>query len=59
MSVNSFATVLVCLQCRLRGKIDSGGVVSALLEERFSMGLNFLLSAEVRINGLINASCAT
>ncbi|KAF2542940.1 hypothetical protein F2Q68_00032271 [Brassica cretica] len=30
-----------------RGKIDSNGVTSALLEERLSMGLNFLLSAEV------------
>lgn len=38
-----------CLfQCRLRGKIDSNGVVSAFLEERLNMGLNFLLSAEVR-----------
>ncbi|PIN07974.1 hypothetical protein CDL12_19460 [Handroanthus impetiginosus] len=35
------------IQCRLRGKIDSNGVVAALLEERFNMGLNFLLSAEI------------
>ncbi|KAG6433509.1 hypothetical protein SASPL_105123 [Salvia splendens] len=34
-------------QCRLRGKIDSNGSVSAFLEERLNMGLNFLLSAEV------------
>ncbi|KAF2587123.1 hypothetical protein F2Q70_00036925 [Brassica cretica] len=34
-------------QSRVRGKIDSNGVTSALLEERLSMGLNFLLSAEV------------
>ncbi|KAL0369868.1 UNVERIFIED_CONTAM: Mitochondrial import receptor subunit TOM40-1 [Sesamum angustifolium] len=33
--------------CRLRGKIDSNGVVAAFLEERFNMGLNFLLSAEI------------
>jgi mitochondrial import receptor subunit TOM40 len=35
------------LQCRLRGKIDSNGVVAAYLEERLNMGVNFLLSAEV------------
>ncbi|XP_041993198.1 mitochondrial import receptor subunit TOM40-1-like [Salvia splendens] len=34
-------------QCRLRGKIDSNGSVSAFLEERLNMGLNFLLSAEI------------
>ncbi|PHT77941.1 Mitochondrial import receptor subunit TOM40-1 [Capsicum annuum] len=34
-------------QCRLRGKIDSNGCVSAFLEERLNMGLNFILSAEV------------
>ncbi|XP_010466172.1 PREDICTED: mitochondrial import receptor subunit TOM40-1 [Camelina sativa] len=34
-------------QARVRGKIDSNGVASALLEERLSMGLNFLLSAEL------------
>ncbi|KAJ0232185.1 Mitochondrial import receptor subunit TOM40-1 [Hirschfeldia incana] len=34
-------------QSRIRGKIDSNGVTSALLEERLSMGLNFLLSAEI------------
>ncbi|KAL8527145.1 hypothetical protein ACS0TY_005135 [Phlomoides rotata] len=43
----SFGYDYILRQCRLRGKIDSGGVVSALLEERFSMGLNFLLSAEI------------
>lgn len=36
-------------QCRLRGKIDSGGCVSAFLEERLNMGLNFILSAEVKL----------
>ncbi|CAF2128214.1 hypothetical protein BRARA_C03767 [Brassica rapa] len=34
-------------QSRVRGKIDSNGVASALLEERLSMGLNFILSAEL------------
>ncbi|KQK21895.1 mitochondrial import receptor subunit TOM40-1 [Brachypodium distachyon] len=34
-------------QCRLRGKIDSNGVVAAYLEERLNMGVNFLLSAEI------------
>lgn len=34
-------------QCRLRGKIDTNGVVTALLEERFSPGINFVLSAEM------------
>ncbi|XP_010487959.1 PREDICTED: mitochondrial import receptor subunit TOM40-1 [Camelina sativa] len=34
-------------QARVRGKIDSNGVASALVEERLSMGLNFLLSAEL------------
>ena len=37
----------VLFQSRVRGKIDSNGVASALLEERLSMGLNFILSAEV------------
>lgn len=34
-------------QCRLRGKVDTNGVVSAFLEERFSPGINFVLSAEL------------
>ncbi|THU68215.1 hypothetical protein C4D60_Mb08t01560 [Musa balbisiana] len=33
--------------CRLRGKLDSNGVVAAFLEERLNMGVNFILSAEV------------
>ncbi|OAY66560.1 Mitochondrial import receptor subunit TOM40-1, partial [Ananas comosus] len=33
--------------CRLRGKIDSNGVVAAFLEERLNMGVNFILSTEV------------
>lgn len=36
-------------QCRLRGRIDSSGVVAAYLEERVNVGVNFLLSAEVRL----------
>lgn len=35
-------------QCRLRGKLDTNGVVGALLEERLNVGVNLLLSAEVR-----------
>ncbi|EPS59327.1 hypothetical protein M569_15481, partial [Genlisea aurea] len=34
-------------QCRLRGKLDSNGVVAGFLEERLNMGLNLLLSAEI------------
>jgi len=34
-------------QCRLRGKVDTNGVVSAYVEERFSPGINFVLSAEL------------
>ncbi|KAJ9527261.1 hypothetical protein QJQ45_025530 [Haematococcus lacustris] len=34
-------------QCRLRGKIDTNGVVTAFLEERFSPGINFVLSGEL------------
>ena len=34
-------------QCRLRGRVDSNGTVSAFLEERLNVGVNFLLSAEV------------
>lgn len=34
-------------QCRLRGKVDTNGVVTTYLEERFSPGINFVLSAEL------------
>ena len=34
-------------QCRLRGKIDTNGVVSTYVEERFAPGINFVLSAEI------------
>lgn len=47
-NVSSYVTFSL-LQCRLRGKVDSNGVVAAFLEERLNMGLNFILSAEVRI----------
>ncbi|XP_066393671.1 mitochondrial import receptor subunit TOM40-1-like [Miscanthus floridulus] len=43
----SFGYDYLLRQCRLRGKIDSNGVVSAYLEERLNMGVNFLLSAEI------------
>jgi len=35
------------VQCRLRGKIDTNGVATAYLEERFSPGINFVMSAEL------------
>ncbi|KAI5353533.1 hypothetical protein L3X38_006427 [Prunus dulcis] len=37
----------VLRQSRLRGKIDSNGRTAAFLEERLSMGLKFILSAEM------------
>ncbi|CAM0880946.1 unnamed protein product [Alopecurus aequalis] len=37
----------VLRQSRLRGKVDTNGAVSALLEERLIPGLNLVLSAEV------------
>ncbi|GFQ04181.1 mitochondrial import receptor subunit tom40-1 [Phtheirospermum japonicum] len=43
----SFGYDYILRLCRLRGKVDSNGVVSAFLEERFNMGLNFILSAEI------------
>ncbi|KAF5749848.1 mitochondrial import receptor subunit TOM40-1 [Tripterygium wilfordii] len=39
---------------RLRGKIDSTGCVAAYLEERLDMGLNFILSAELSQDLVIN-----
>ncbi|KAL6644991.1 hypothetical protein ACP70R_014068 [Stipagrostis hirtigluma subsp. patula] len=44
---SSFGYDYLLRQCRLRGKIDSNGVVAAYLEERLNMGVNFLLSAEI------------
>ncbi|CAN6289592.1 unnamed protein product [Urochloa humidicola] len=43
----SFGYDYLLRQCRLRGKIDSNGVVAAYVEERLNMGVNFLLSAEI------------
>ncbi|KAK4261824.1 hypothetical protein QN277_004771 [Acacia crassicarpa] len=43
----SFGYDYILRQCRLRGKIDSNGTVSAFLEERLNMGLNFIISAEL------------
>ncbi|RXH78934.1 hypothetical protein DVH24_034141 [Malus domestica] len=45
----SFGYDYILRQCRLRGKIDSNGTVAAFLEERLNMGLNFVLSAELRV----------
>ncbi|RWW72709.1 hypothetical protein BHE74_00019479 [Ensete ventricosum] len=44
---SSFGYDYILRQCRLRGKLDSNGVVAAFLEERLNMGVNFILSAEV------------
>ncbi|KAG2446248.1 hypothetical protein HXX76_000840 [Chlamydomonas incerta] len=38
---------VVLRQCRIRGKADTNGVITTLLEERFSPGINFVLSAEM------------
>ncbi|CAG7877017.1 unnamed protein product [Brassica rapa] len=45
-------------QARVRGKIDSNGVASALLEERLSMGLNFLISAEMTDRVIPQSRCS-
>ena len=37
----------VLRQCRLRGSIDNQGVVGMFLEERLSMGLNLIFSAQI------------
>ncbi|WOL14721.1 mitochondrial import receptor subunit TOM40-1 [Canna indica] len=44
---SSFGYDYILRQCRLRGKLDSNGVIAACLEERLNMGVNFILSAEV------------
>ncbi|KAG6527440.1 hypothetical protein ZIOFF_009542 [Zingiber officinale] len=44
---STFGYDYILRQCRLRGKIDTNGVVSALLEERLNMGVTLLLSAEI------------
>ena len=33
--------------CRLRGRVDSGGCVAAFLEERLNVGVTFILSGEI------------
>ncbi|XP_071698508.1 mitochondrial import receptor subunit TOM40-1-like [Rutidosis leptorrhynchoides] len=43
----SFGYDYILRQCRLRGKIDSNGCTSAFLEESLSLGLRFILSAEI------------
>ncbi|KAL8232971.1 hypothetical protein R6Q57_002749 [Mikania cordata] len=43
----NFGYDYILRQSRLRGKIDSNGCTSAFLEERLTMGLNFILSAEI------------
>ena len=44
------------MQCRLRGKVDTNGAVSALLEERLAEGISLLLSAEVSLHYLFPCS---
>ncbi|KAJ8478753.1 hypothetical protein OPV22_022480 [Ensete ventricosum] len=44
---SSFGYDYILRQCRLRGKLDSNGVVAAFLEERLNMGVNLLISAEI------------
>ncbi|XRB23021.1 mitochondrial import receptor subunit TOM40 [Pseudoscourfieldia marina] len=34
-------------QCRLRGRVDTNGVVACFLEEKLNVGVTFLLSAEL------------
>ncbi|KAF7153032.1 hypothetical protein RHSIM_Rhsim01G0245800 [Rhododendron simsii] len=46
-AIASFGYDYILRQCRLRGKVDSNGCTSTFLEERLSMGLNFILSAEI------------
>ncbi|XP_066314183.1 mitochondrial import receptor subunit TOM40-1-like [Miscanthus floridulus] len=43
----SFGYDYMLRQCRLRGKLDTNGVISALLEERLTPGVTFQLSAEL------------
>ena len=46
-------------QCRIRGRIDNHGVVSAFLEERINVGLNLILSprwtTSTRTTSLVSA----
>ena len=43
----AFGYDYILRQCRLRGRIDSSGVITAFLEERLNVGVNFVLSAEL------------
>ncbi|XP_061992130.1 mitochondrial import receptor subunit TOM40-1-like [Rosa rugosa] len=43
----SFGYDYIFRQSRIRGKIDTNGCTAAFLEERLTMGLNFILSAEI------------
>ncbi|PWZ30385.1 Mitochondrial import receptor subunit TOM40-1, partial [Zea mays] len=43
----SFGYDYMMRQCRLRGKLDTNGVIFALLEERLTPGVTFQLSAEL------------
>uniref|UniRef100_K3XS98 Uncharacterized protein n=1 Tax=Setaria italica TaxID=4555 RepID=K3XS98_SETIT len=43
----TFGYDYILRQCRLRGKLDTNGVISALLEERLTPGVTFQLSAEI------------
>nr|CAB3476893.1 unnamed protein product [Digitaria exilis] len=43
----SFGYDYILRQSRLRGKLDTNGVISALLEERLTPGFTFQLSAEI------------
>jgi mitochondrial import receptor subunit TOM40 len=39
--------LLLLLQARIQGKLDTNGVVSCHIMERFAPGINFLLSGEL------------
>ena len=43
----AFGYDYILRQCRLRGRVDSQGVITAFLEERLNVGVNFVLSAEL------------
>ena len=43
----AFGYDYILRQCRLRGRVDSQGVITAYLEERLNVGVNFVLSAEL------------
>lgn len=53
MNIKSKYILVIYLQCRLRGKLDTNGVISSLLEERLTPGVTFQLSAEVSLRNLL------